>query len=130
MVKTHVKVYVRTRPCTASYDGLKIQAEAGSISIRVPKDAGQGIVNNQQENFSFKFDGVLENESQERVYTSTTHEVVDSLLAGYNGTVFCYGQVRGWLHACAEDSMEGTPSRGLFKHIWPSYVTMRRWRNP
>lgn len=40
-----------------------------------------------------QFDGVLENVSQESVYTSCTHEVVDGLLAGYNGTVFCYGQV-------------------------------------
>ena len=40
-----------------------------------------------------QLDGVLENESQESVYTSTTHEVVDSVLAGINGTVFCYGQV-------------------------------------
>ena len=40
-----------------------------------------------------QFDGILENSSQESVYTQTTHEVVDNVLAGINGTVFCYGQV-------------------------------------
>lgn len=40
-----------------------------------------------------QFDGVLENVSQENMYNTAASEVVDSLLAGYNGTVFAYGQV-------------------------------------
>lgn len=38
---------------------------------------------------------MLENVSQESCFSQCAHEVVDSLLAGYNGTIFCYGQVRG-----------------------------------
>jgi hypothetical protein len=41
-----------------------------------------------------QFDGVLENVSQDVVYNSCVHEAVDSSLAGYNATVFAYGQVR------------------------------------
>lgn len=48
-----------------------------------------------------QFDGILENVSQDMVYTTTTHEVVDSLLSGMNGTVFCYGQVRHGQHCTA-----------------------------
>lgn len=43
-----------------------------------------------------QFDGVLENISQDVVYNNCVHEAVDSSLAGYNSTVFAYGQV------CAE----------------------------
>jgi hypothetical protein len=41
-----------------------------------------------------QFDGVLENVSQDVVYNNCVHEAVDSSLAGYNSTVFAYGQVR------------------------------------
>ncbi|GAX79184.1 hypothetical protein CEUSTIGMA_g6624.t1 [Chlamydomonas eustigma] len=92
MVKTNVKVYVRTRPTSSTYDGIRVQQDASTIHIKIPKSEEMGLINNQQENFSFKFDGILENVSQDNIYTTTTHEVVDSLLSGINGTVFCYGQ--------------------------------------
>ncbi|GLC42055.1 Kinesin heavy chain [Pleodorina starrii] len=92
MVKTAVKVFLRTRPTATSGSGIKIGADGQSVSVNVPKDQAAGIINNQQESFSFKFDGVLENVSQEEAYTTVAHEVVDSLMSGYNGTVFCYGQ--------------------------------------
>jgi hypothetical protein len=40
-----------------------------------------------------QFDGVLENVSQDVVYNTCVQEAVDSSLAGYNSTVFAYGQV-------------------------------------
>lgn len=40
-----------------------------------------------------QFDGVLENVSQDAVYGAVGQEAVDAVLAGYNATVFCYGQV-------------------------------------
>lgn len=40
-----------------------------------------------------QFDGVLENVSQDTVYNACTHDAVDSVLAGVNACVFCYGQV-------------------------------------
>ncbi|KAG2485910.1 hypothetical protein HYH03_015354 [Edaphochlamys debaryana] len=92
MVKTAVKVFVRTRPTATSGSGLKIGTDGQSVSVNIPKDQAAGLVNNQQESFSFKFDGVLDNVSQEGAFSSVAHEVVDSLMAGYNGTVFCYGQ--------------------------------------
>ena len=92
-----------------------------SVVITPEKAGGTGIVNNTLESLSFKvpschalelfsrpkerqdydalsvnllqFDGILEGASQDIVYTTCAQEVADSLLAGYNGTVFCYGQV-------------------------------------
>ncbi|EFJ50296.1 Kif9 type kinesin [Volvox carteri f. nagariensis] len=92
MVKTAVKVFLRTRPTATSGSGIKIGQDGQSVSVNVPKDQSAGLINNQQEMFSFKFDGVLENVSQEEAYTTVAHEVVDSLMSGYNGTIFCYGQ--------------------------------------
>jgi hypothetical protein len=40
-----------------------------------------------------QYDGVLENVSQDTVYTCCGHEVVEGVLAGYSGTLMCYGQV-------------------------------------
>ena len=40
-----------------------------------------------------QFDGILEGAGQDSVYATCAHEVAESLLAGYNGTIFCYGQV-------------------------------------
>ncbi len=109
MVKTNVKVYVRTRPTACNYEGLRcddaarregharasmhsgmrmqhmhlskgaprhrttrcmrgllahecirapeshrIQADAGQIHVKVPKQAEMGIINNQKEDHSFK----------------------------------------------------------------------------
>ena len=40
-----------------------------------------------------QFDGILEGAGQDSVYATCAHEVAESLVAGYNGTIFCYGQV-------------------------------------
>jgi hypothetical protein len=40
-----------------------------------------------------QFDGVLENVSQDTVYSACAHDAVNSVLAGVNACVFCYGQV-------------------------------------
>lgn len=40
-----------------------------------------------------QFDGILEGTGQDTVYATCANEVAESLLAGYNGTIFCYGQV-------------------------------------
>lgn len=42
---------------------------------------------------ALQFNGVLENVSQETVYSSCAHDAVDSVLSGFNACVFCYGQV-------------------------------------
>lgn len=92
MVKSHVKVYVRTRPVAQTFEGLKVLPDHETITLHLPKSESAGVVNNQLDNLIFKYDSVLENVSQEAVYTSCAHEVVDSVLSGFNCTIFCYGQ--------------------------------------
>jgi len=54
--------------------------------------------------YFLQVDGVLDNVSQETVYDHCAREAVESVLSGYNGTVFCYGQVggRGMQHLATE----------------------------
>ena len=42
---------------------------------------------------SFSFDAVYDEDSTQRaVYDETAYPLVESVLAGYNGTIFAYGQ--------------------------------------
>mmetsp|Transcript_11616 Transcript_11616/g.31666 ORF Transcript_11616/g.31666 Transcript_11616/m.31666 type:complete len:760 (+) Transcript_11616:247-2526(+) len=91
--KAHVKVFIRTRPTASNSDGLKVDEDGCSVHVKLPKESGQVLgPNNAQDSYAFKFDGVLENATQDTMYTTAAHEVVDSLLAGYSGCVLAYGQ--------------------------------------
>ncbi len=56
---------------------------------------------------------MLENVSQETLYNTAAAEVVDTVLSGFSGCVFAYGQVRGALllrlarKICPEGAMSG-----------------------
>lgn len=51
----------------------------------------------------FRFDGIYgEDATQEDVFDGVARDAVDAALAGFNSTVFAYGQTgaQGWLRAC------------------------------
>ena len=62
---------------------------------------------------TFTFDNVFDwNSSQTAVYTETAKPIVDSVLEGYNGTVFAYGQTgTGKTHTM--DGGAGDAERGI-----------------
>lgn len=93
MSKTEtVRVCVRTRPSPSfAEENVKIDLENQTIQVHQPKTKNQ-IINNQQEDWSFKFDSVLHNATQEQVYDQCAKDVVDSVLEGYNGTLIAFGQ--------------------------------------
>ena len=89
--KSHgVKVAVRTRP-TASFATDCIKVSGDSVSIKMPKKEGNSS-ENVKDSWSWKFDAVLHNSSQEATYNEVVLPVVQSVLQGYNGTIMCYGQ--------------------------------------
>lgn len=91
-VKNNIQVCVRTRPTSSfAHDCLNVDPEKKTIHVHMPKPTGQHI-NNQQEDWSFKFDQLLHNSSQEQVYDVVARDIVDSVLEGYNGTIMVYGQ--------------------------------------
>ncbi len=91
-----IKVFVRIRPCTAeeaTREGGRAGVEAhcdGEVArVRVCASAADGSISSK----SFTFNDVLgTSASQEDVY-SAIQPCVESVLAGFNSTVFAYGCV-------------------------------------
>lgn len=89
----HVKVVIRTRPTAAfAQDILNFSQDKKVIHIHIPKNQDGGYINNQQEDWDFRFDHIMHNASQEMVYEECGTPIVKSLLDGYNGTILAYGQ--------------------------------------
>ena len=51
-----------------------------------------GIINNQSDAWTFNFEKILHNASQDETYEASAEEIIQSVVEGYNGTVMCYGQ--------------------------------------
>uniref|UniRef100_A0A3Q1JRE2 Kinesin motor domain-containing protein n=1 Tax=Anabas testudineus TaxID=64144 RepID=A0A3Q1JRE2_ANATE len=59
----------------------------------VPRDLADGFVNNKKECYKFRFQRVFDQAvKQEDIFENIAKPVADSVLAGYNGTIFAYGQ--------------------------------------
>lgn len=123
-----VKVVVRIRPMSAeetrngNTEASVADPSRGQISVRNPKSNDSDAT----KNFSFDhvFGPVVE---QKHIYDTCAAGVVNSVLDGYNGTIFAYGQTgSGKTH-----TMEGRPDppnlRGIipnsFEHIFGHVAT-------
>lgn len=89
----NIKIILRVRPTKKPYGGLLIDENDGKIDIHLNRKEARDVVNNKKEDYNFKFDGILNMATrQENVFESAAKEIVDSVLEGYNGTIFAYGQ--------------------------------------
>lgn len=93
-----VKVVVRCRPLNKREQKLKcakavvIRAEIGQVQLMKPVDHNLQILGEDPPK-SFTFDAVYGDDSEQRaVFNDTGFPLVQSVLEGYNGTVFAYGQ--------------------------------------
>ncbi|XP_051913806.1 kinesin-like protein KIF3B [Hippocampus zosterae] len=89
-----VKVVVRCRPMNekelaATYDCVvSVDVKFGQIIVRNPREASAGELPKV-----FTFDSVYDcNSKQLDLYDETFRPLVDSVLQGFNGTIFAYGQ--------------------------------------
>lgn len=98
-----IKVAVRCRPLNSK------EANDGQVAIiNVLKDRGEIGVKQVEENKpsrTYYFDNVYDDKTmQETVFTETALPIIESVMEGYNGTIFAYGQTgTGKTH-----TMEGT----------------------
>ncbi|CAI9719219.1 KIF6 isoform X1 [Octopus vulgaris] len=97
MVKETIRIYARLKPTkyrTGLFEIENDQADGSSIvQFVVPKEFADGFVNNKKELYKFKFQNVFNQDIQQDViFKHVAQPVVDSVLAGYNGTIFAYGQ--------------------------------------
>uniref|UniRef100_A0A8C4RJ98 Kinesin-like protein n=1 Tax=Erpetoichthys calabaricus TaxID=27687 RepID=A0A8C4RJ98_ERPCA len=64
-----------------------------SLEFLVPRDLADGFINNKRESYRFRFQKVFDQAAkQEDIFEEIARPVADSVLSGYNGTIFAYGQ--------------------------------------
>uniref|UniRef100_A0A667XYY4 Kinesin-like protein n=1 Tax=Myripristis murdjan TaxID=586833 RepID=A0A667XYY4_9TELE len=72
---------------------INLEQTGASLEFVVPKDVADGFVNNKRESYKFRFQKVFDQAAnQEEIFETIAKPVADSVLAGYNGTIFAYGQ--------------------------------------
>jgi len=111
----NVKVVVRCRP-------LSDKNEVGhKCAVDINDKSGQIIVNSEKaESRSFTFDNVFGFDvKQVDIYNICARPIVESVLEGYNGTIFAYGQTG----TGKTFTMEGVRSEPTLRGIIPNSFT-------
>jgi kinesin family protein 6/9 len=105
-----VQVCIRTRP-TASFaqEHIIVHDDKSQLTVKMPK----GDNPNAQDSWSWRYDAVLHNASQETVYSERVAPIVQSVLKGFNGTVMCYGQTGAGKTFTQIGSVESYQNRGI-----------------
>ncbi|XP_026209605.1 kinesin-like protein KIF6 isoform X1 [Anabas testudineus] len=96
MVKQTIQIFGRIKPTkktTAVYSVDNEEPAGATLEFVVPRDLADGFVNNKKECYKFRFQRVFDQAvKQEDIFENIAKPVADSVLAGYNGTIFAYGQ--------------------------------------
>ncbi|XP_068436732.1 kinesin-like protein KIF6 isoform X2 [Clinocottus analis] len=96
MVKQTIQIFGRIKPSnktTVVYSVDNDEPAGASLEFLVPRDVAEGFVNNKRECYKFRFLKVFDQAvKQEEIFENIAKPVADSVLAGYNGTIFAYGQ--------------------------------------
>ncbi|XP_037698804.1 kinesin-like protein KIF6 isoform X2 [Choloepus didactylus] len=98
MVKQTIQIFARVKPSVRKqqqgiYSINEDEKSTPSLEIILPRDLADGFVNNKRENYRFKFQRIFDQDAnQEAVFENIAKPVAESVLAGYNGTIFAYGQ--------------------------------------
>jgi DNA replication protein DnaC len=81
-----VKVVVRCRPLSSQ------EVKAGNFNV-VNVDESRGMISVKNPTREFTFDRTYSQTSkQETIFEHSSQSIVESVLEGYNGTIFAYGQ--------------------------------------
>ena len=110
--KSPVKVVVRLREGAARSDSFIVEKDGKSVTLRQSTSSVDGN-SAKQELLSFSCDATLENASQERTFDVVGRPAADACLAGYNGTVLCYGQTGAGKSFTMVGSRDNYARRGL-----------------
>lgn len=118
-----VKVVVRCRPLNqkeeaAGYEDIvDMDVKLGQVALRNPRAAPGEFLK------SFTFDAVYDASSkQSDLYDETVRPLIDSVLQGFNGTIFAYGQTGTGKTYTMQGQWLDTEKRGIipnsFEHIF------------
>jgi kinesin family protein 6/9 len=111
--RSQVRVVVRMREGSAQSEDIKLEPDGKSITLRQTTTSVDPTAGAKQELLSFSCDATLSNASQERTFDIVGRPAVDACLAGYNGTVLCYGQTGAGKSFTMVGSKERYQQRGL-----------------
>ena len=115
-----VKVIIRTRPTQHfATNNIRINLVDDTISIFIPRNQKEGLINNQKEQWLFHFDKILHNVPQEEVFEYTMNDIIKSSVQGYNGTIFAYGQTGSG----KTFTISGAPSNFAYRGIIPRSIS-------
>ncbi|KAK2878501.1 hypothetical protein QQF64_011457 [Cirrhinus molitorella] len=111
-----VKVVMRCRPLNKKEEAMnqerivEVDVRLGQVSVRNPKSSGSLLK-------TFTFDAVYDAGSkQKELYDYACKPLIDSVLLGFNGTIFAYGQTgTGKTY-----TMEGVPTDPERKGVIPN----------
>jgi len=117
-----VKVVIRCRPLnqkevSGNHESIvKMDVKLGQISIRNPK-------NKSEPPRQFTFDSIYDwNSTQSDIFEETFQTLLDSVLSGFNGTIFAYGQTGTGKTFTMEGKRSSAELRGAiprsFEHIY------------
>ena len=104
-----IEVFLRIRPSPVPSGYIsQDDIDENQLIFKIPQE-DRGIVNNSRTHYSFNFNGILDqNTNQDHVFRTIGVPAVNNVLQGYNSTVFAYGQTgSGKTH-----TMLGAPTTG------------------
>ena len=118
-----VKVVIRCRPLS----GQEVR-DSRRVIVKISQDRGEMVITNPKQDSTdtervFTFDVVYDwTSTQDSVYQDTAYPIVESVLQGYNGTIFAYGQTGTGKTFTMEGNPEPLQHRGVipraFEHIF------------
>ncbi|EGD80935.1 hypothetical protein PTSG_11750 [Salpingoeca rosetta] len=114
-----IVVYCRLKPTDKPYDGVELdpQDDCDILKIHTPRNT-KDIVNHTREDYKFKFQKVFQREtSQDTIFNHVAKPVAESVIEGYNGTVFAYGQTGSGKTFTITGGAENYDQRGLIPRI-------------
>lgn len=90
---TNIQVYVRVRPSAKPSSAFHADTGKKVISFTCGKNQVDGEVNNNKQEHTFCFNGILDMRvSQQEVFDKIVQPIINDVLGGVNGTIFAYGQ--------------------------------------
>ncbi|KNE54260.1 hypothetical protein AMAG_00252 [Allomyces macrogynus ATCC 38327] len=125
-----IKIFARIRPRKANpniktgpgsgpskivVDG-PIPGDSGEpqLHFHLPRNEAQGLINNVREHFGFRFDRVFDEQTtQEEIFDHVAKEAVQSVMDGFNATIFAYGQTGSGKTFTITGGAEKYSDRGL-----------------
>ncbi|KAJ8045198.1 Kinesin-like protein KIF6 [Holothuria leucospilota] len=133
MVKQGIKIFCRIKPTrskTGLYDIEEDEDGSSRLSFVVPKDLAAGFINNKKEEYTFLFEKSFDQKvKQDEIFEYVAKDVIDSVLSGYNGTIFAYGQTGSGKTFTITGGAERYTDRGIIPRTL-SYIFEQQAKNP